>query len=219
MSVLSVFWELNQDIFVIEFKSINLEHFNGGLVKSLHLILLVLLGLVLTLSAQETARLQVIHNAADPAAASVDVYLDGTLLLDDFGFREATAFIDAPANTPINVGVAAGNSSSAADTLKNFALTLEAGKTYLAIADGVLNPDIFRDNPDGLDIGFTLYPYDMGRESGEDMSKVDLNVFHGSTNAPTVDVVARGVGTLVDNAAYGDYTGYFSVPAASYTLD
>jgi hypothetical protein len=174
---------------------------------------------VFTLSAQETARLQVIHNAPDPAAASVDIYLNGALLLDDFGFRKATPFIDAPANTPFDVGVAAGNSSSAADTLKNFTLTLEAGKTYLAIADGVLNPDNFPDNPDGLDIGFTLYPYAMGRESGEDMSKVDLNVFHGSTNAPTVDVFARDVGKLVDDAGYGDFSGYFSVPAGSYILD
>ena len=30
----------------------------------------------------QTARVQVIHNSADAAAASVDVYLDNTLLLD-----------------------------------------------------------------------------------------------------------------------------------------
>ncbi len=183
------------------------------------LLLILLLGIVVTLPAQETARLQVIHNAADPAAASVDIYLDGAELLGDFGFREASAFIDAPANTPINVGVAPGNSTSAADTLKNFTLTLEAARTYVAIANGVLTTDDFPDNPAGLDIGFTLFPYDMGQESGTSAANVDLNVFHGSTNAPAVDVVARGAGRLVDDAAYGDYTGYFPVAADSYTLD
>jgi len=44
-------------------------------------------------------------------------------------------------------------------------------------------------------------------------------VLHGATDAPTVDVIARGVATLVDDAAYGDITGYISVPPAAYTLD
>ena len=44
-----------------------------------------------------TARLQVIHNAADPIANEVDVYINGTLTLDNFAFRTATPFIDVPA--------------------------------------------------------------------------------------------------------------------------
>ena len=176
-------------------------------------------GDVVALPALTTARLQVIHNAADPGAASVDIYLDETRLLDDFAFRAATPFIDAPANTPVNIGVAPGTSSSVSDVLASFEVTLSAGKTYVVMANGVLAPDDFAANPDGLNIGFSLYPYDMGREAGESMDKVDLNVFHGSTDAPAVDVIAQGVGTLVDNAAYGDFTGYFSVPAASFVLD
>ncbi|MBE0645385.1 MAG: DUF4397 domain-containing protein, partial [Bacteroidetes bacterium] len=49
--------------------------------------------------------------------------------------------------------------------------------------------------------------------------EVDLKVLHGATDAPAVDVIARGVGTLVNDAAYGDMTNYFPVPAGSYTLD
>ena len=51
------------------------------------------------------ARLQVIHNAADPIADEVDVYLNGTLALDNFAFRTATPFIDVPAGVEINIGL------------------------------------------------------------------------------------------------------------------
>jgi len=166
----------------------------------------------------QTARLQVIHNAADVLAEPVDVYLNGALLLNDFAFRTATPFIDAPAGAPINIGVAPGNSSSVNDTLKNFTLTLTENETYVAIASGVLDPNYYASNPDGRNITFTLFIKSMARENGT-TSDVDFFVLHGSTDAPTVDVHARRKATLVDNTAYGDITDYITVPAASYILD
>ena len=168
---------------------------------------------------EPTARLQVIHNAADKAASSVDIYLNGNLLLDDFGFREATPFINAPAGVLLNIGVAPPTSSSASDTLKNFQVTLNAGGTYVAFANGVLDPGMYASNPDGKSTAFTLFVKDMAREAAQDTSKVEFFVLHGSTDAPTVDIIARGVATLVDNASYGDITDYLAVPASSYTLD
>ena len=166
----------------------------------------------------QLARLQVIHNAADVAADPVDIYLDGALLLDDFGFRDATPFIDAPADVSINIGVAPGNSVSVADTLKNFTVNLANGETYVAIANGVLTPGSYAANPNGRSTAFNLFIKAMARESGTS-SNVDFFVLHGATDAPTVDVIARGVATLVDDAAYGDITGYINVPAAVYALD
>ena len=46
-------------------------------------------GLAGSLMAQ-TARVQVIHNAADLQRARVDVYLNSDLALNDFQFRTAT---------------------------------------------------------------------------------------------------------------------------------
>lgn len=166
----------------------------------------------------QTARLQVIHNSADVLASQVDVYLNGTLLLNDFAFRTATPFIDAPAGVVINIGVAPGNSASANDTLKNFSVTLDNGGNYIAIANGVLNPGSYAANPDGRSTAFTLFIKEMARETGLG-SDVDFFVLHGATDAPTVDVIARNIASLVDNAAYGDITNYLSVPAAEYTLD
>ena len=186
--------------------------------KNFQYFLIAILAMLIGSAYAQNARLQVIHNAADPGAVSVDIYLNGTLLLDNFGFRAATPYIDAPAGTPINIGVAGPNSTSAADTLKNFNVTLTENETYVAIANGVLDPNSFASNPDGRSTGFTLFVKTMAREMGKS-SDVDFFVLHGSTDAPTVDVLARRVATLVDDAAYGDITNYITVPAASYILD
>ena len=58
-------------------------------------------GKVKALPAMNVARLQVIHNAADPAADRVDIYVNDKLLRDDFEFRTATEFMDAPSNEGI----------------------------------------------------------------------------------------------------------------------
>jgi hypothetical protein len=186
--------------------------------KTLKILLTTILLTGLNFTFAQTARLQVIHNAADPGAVAVDIYLNGTLLLDNFGFREATPYIDAPAGTPINIGVAGPNSISAGDTIKNFNVTLTPNETYVAIANGVLSPGSFASNPDRRSTTFTLFIKAMARENGTS-SDVDFFVLHGSTDAPTVDVLARRVATLVDDAAYGDITNYITVPAASYILD
>ena len=56
----------------------------------------------------------------------------------------------------------------------------------------------------------------MAKEMSSDSTKVQFFVFHESTDAPTVDVIARSIATLVDNAGYGDLTDYISVnPALS----
>lgn len=47
---------------------------------------------------------------------------------------------------------------------------------------------------------------------------VGLLAYHGSPDAPTVDVVAAGVGVLVPGLTYTDVAGYLEVPAATYTL-
>ncbi|HRN35634.1 MAG TPA: DUF4397 domain-containing protein, partial [Flavobacteriales bacterium] len=50
----------------------------------------------------------------------------------------------------------------------------------------------------------------------------DVLVFHGATDAPTVDVAETAVlggATLVDDLPYGEFAGYLEVPTANYTLE
>ncbi len=167
----------------------------------------------------QTARVQVIHNSADPAAKFVDVYLDDALLLNDFKFRTATPYIDAPAGTPITISIAPSTSVTVDDAIANFTYTLTEGDKYVIVANGVLDPGAFAVNPDGVSTAFNLFVRNEMRESSLDPNNLDFVFFHGATDAPTVDAIARDVATVVDNASYTTFTDYVSVPADKYIID
>ncbi len=167
-------------------------------------------------AAAQTARLQVIHNAADPAAAVVDVYVNGTRLLNDFAFRTATPFIDVPAGVALSVAIAPGTSTGVGDAVFTRSYTLPAGSRTQLVANGVLAPASFAPNPDGRATAFDLLVGGDALEAGA-AGAVRVRVVHGATDAPTVDV-RSGATVLVNDAAYHDVTGYLSVPPASYRL-
>ncbi len=165
--------------------------------------------------AAETARVQVIHNSADMAAEVVDIWLDDMLLIDDFKFRTSTPFIDAPANTEFTISVLGSNSQSPENPIWSQNYTLENGETYLLIANGIVVPDGYSPSTP-----FDIYVYPMGREEASSMGNTDVLVFHGSTDAPTVDIVETGVGagTIVNDLMYGDFAGYLELPTDNYRL-
>lgn len=163
-----------------------------------------------------TARVQVIHNSADAAAATVDVYIGGALAVDDFAFRTATPFIDFPAGVETEIAIAPPTSSSADEAIATFPVTLARQETYIVVADGIVSPEGYDPAP-----AFGLEVYDMGREAATDGANTDVLVHHGSTDAPTVDVVevGAGAGTIVDDLAYTDFQGYLELPTADYVLE
>jgi len=167
-----------------------------------------------------TARLQVIHNSADAAAASVDVYVNGGLLIDNFAFRTAWGYNDVPAGVDLQVGIAAGNSTSAADTIPGLGATfnLADGVAYVLVANGIVSGAGY--NPVQP---FALYPFGPARETATSgAGNTDIVVFHGATDAPTVDVgetAVLGGATVVDDLAYGEFAGYLEVPTDDYVLE
>ena len=167
-------------------------------------------------SIAQTARVQVIHNSADAAAAEVDVYINTDLALDDFAFRTATPFLDLPAGVEINIGVAPGNSTGVGDVLLTVPVTLMADEKYIVVADGIVSPTGYNPAPP-----LSLQVFPMAREMASDPANVDILVHHGSTDAPTVDVVETGVGagTIVDDISYTEFQGYLELPTADYVVE
>jgi len=153
------------------------------------------------------ARAQIVHNAGE--APVVDIYINDDLLLDDFSYRTATPFVDVPTNTTLTVGVAPPTSTSASDAIATFDVMFEDGEKYIIVAEGLLSG-----NP-----GFTLNVYDEAQEEAEEDDEFDLLIHHGSPDAPAVDVVARGVGTLAGDISFGEFEGYLDVDPTSYNID
>ncbi|MFM7153494.1 MAG: DUF4397 domain-containing protein, partial [Bacteroidota bacterium] len=164
-------------------------------------------GAVVQLPATPTARVQIIHNSPEP---TVDLYVDNAQLADNFEFRTATPFIDVPSDRALTVGVAGANSASAADAIATFPVNFETGKSYVVMAGGVVGAT-------GA-TAFNLFVNGNAREAGTG-NNVDVAVFHGSPDAPAVDVDAVFVAdNVVSNLSFGQFTGYLSLPAAKYDL-
>jgi hypothetical protein len=161
------------------------------------------------------ARLQVIHNSAATDADTVDIWLDALNLLDNFGFREASAFVDAPAGAEFTVSVAGPNSTDTAGALYQQNFILESSKTYIAIASGVIGGGTYTPATP-----FSIEVITDAQEDSENASEVDVVVWHGSTDAPAVDVVETqvGAGTIVDDISYGEADGYLMLAPADYDL-
>ena len=162
----------------------------------------------------QTARVQVIHNSADAAAAVVDVYLNGGLLIDDFAFRTATSFIDAPAGVEIDLDIAPSISADVSESIFNKKVTLTEGETYVLVASGIVSGSGYSPS-----VPFDLFVYPMGREIASGETNTDVLVFHGSTDAPVVDVMEPNAQLrLVNDMAYGAFDGYLELPTADYSL-
>lgn len=177
--------------------------------------LLALAGIVLTATVYgQTARVQVIHNCADAAASTVDVWVNDILLIDNFNFRTASKFIDAPSGVPLIIGIAPSTSTDSSASLRRFPVTLAPSATYVVVANGIISATGYSPAP-----AFNLDVYAMGREEASIAGNTDVLVVHGSTDAPIVDVEVPGAGTVVNDLAYGTFNPYLELANANYTLN
>ncbi|MGV3637662.1 MAG: DUF4397 domain-containing protein, partial [Flavobacteriales bacterium] len=176
-----------------------------------------LLGMALATSVSaQTARVQIIHNSPDASLDDVDVYVNGDLAIDDLLFRSATEFLNLPAETTIEVGLARGNSTGAADILISTNFDLIENNTYVIVANGIVDATGYASAPE-----FSLDVYEPGRTAANGAGNTDVLVMHGSPDAPDVDVfeVGVGAGQIISGLAYGSFTDYLELPTADYTLE
>ena len=176
------------------------------------------LQIVVSEDADPSAQVQIIHNSADLAAAQVDIRFDGSFpdaSLDDLAFRNATSFIDLPAGQEVEVTVNDPGSSDASSPLYSETLTLDPGIRYVVIASGIVSGSGY----DPL-TPFSFEIFSQALQSASQSGNTDLLVYHGSTDAPTVNISEPVIGApLITNLSYGEFDGYLSLPTNNYVLE
>lgn len=162
----------------------------------------------------EAARMQLVHDSVDPAAALVDVYVDGVLVAEDVEYRTATAFMTFVADQDLEVAITEAGVANTEAELHSQTVNLDQGSANIAVVSGVADPGDYPDNPDDQDTDLTIYLFDDARESGDDDGFTDIVTFHGVLDAPDVALVAFVNGdetTIIETFRYGSFSEYVSI--------
>lgn len=162
-----------------------------------------------------TTQAQVIHNVADPAAATVDVWLNDQRIIDNFAFRTATPYVDLPANSDMTISVTAPTAMDTSGALLQRSFNLPRDSAFTIVAAGVSSNPIF-DSVKPLDL-YAAPAVTQARTTGE----TEVQVFHGVTDAGAVVVneLTVPVPGLIPSIAFGQFSGLVSLAPADYTLE
>jgi hypothetical protein len=146
------------------------------------------------------ARVRVVH--ASPDAPAVDVWVEGGRVFESVDFEEITDFVEVPAGT-YNVQVVPAGATE--PVVIEADLDLMAATDYTVIATDLLaniTPVILTASGGGPAAG-----------------NVWVRFFHGSPDAPAVDIAVTGGPVLFANVPFQTGTEYLEVPAGSYDLE
>jgi hypothetical protein len=153
-------------------------------------------------TAADDAMVRVIHGSPD--APAVDVYADGTAIVEGLAFGEITDYLAVPGATyAIRVCAAGSDGTDDANCPIIADLTFEAGTKYTVAASDLvaqIKADVFEDG-------------------NATAGAARVRVVHLSADTPAVDVRPDGGEPVVENLAYRDATGYLELPGGEYDLE
>jgi len=150
----------------------------------------------------DVARVRVVHNSPD--APSVDVRVDGGLAFADLAFGGITGYAELPAGS-YQIQVEPAGAAGAGPFVIDVSVPLAAGTDYTVIASDRLAsifPAVLTDT----------------NAAAPGAGNARVRFFHGSPDAPAVDVALLGGPVVLPNVAFGE-DGAIEVPAGGYDLE
>lgn len=156
-----------------------------------------------TASAQEDARIRVIH--ASPDAPAVDVYANGNPVLEGVAFPAISDYLSVPAGDYQIEVFPAGADPDADAPVIDETLTLAAGTDYTVAAVGEV-----------ANISAAVFEDD---NSATAPGKAHVKVIHASPDAPAVDIAVAGGPVLFPNLGFPNAVGPAPVDARTYDLE
>jgi len=162
--------------------------------------------------ADDTARVRVVHASPDAPAVDVTVAGSGDAIVDGAAFGDAAA-VDVPAGT-YTLQVRPDTEGNDGDVVAEFTVELAGGTAYTAFAGGYLTPG---DDPADAPFDLTV-AVDAGAGGGGVVETADLRVAHLSPDAPNVDVYVDDERALAD-VPFRAVSDYLAVPAGSRAVE
>jgi len=151
-----------------------------------------------------TAQVRVAHTS--PSAPDVDVYVDGTAVLEDVPFGAISGYLEVPVGEREVEITPAGDPDT---VVFSGGVPVEADTEYTVAAVGEIGDDVDEEFE-------PLVLEDDNSDPGDGSARVQ--VVRASPDAPAVDVTVAASGdAIVDGAAYGQ-AATAEVPAGEYTL-
>lgn len=154
--------------------------------KNIYTVIFCLLGLV-TANAQ-TTQVQFINNSADSAMSMVKVLMNNDLKKDSLSYRKATPFITTAGDSTYTITFESKRNAAKTVSLTQ---TLQAGKKYVLVLNGVTNDTAYERNPDSISTQLTIVLIDQSTLGTPSSDEVTLAFVSGSTDAPAYDLYAN----------------------------
>ena len=150
----------------------------------------------------ETAKVRVLH--ASPDAPAVDVYADGTAVLEGVGFGVISGYLEVPAGDHLIQVFAAGADPAADDAVIDATLTFAPGTMTTVAATNSLasiEAQVFADAPAPV------------------ADAVQVRIGHLSADTPPVDIAPDGGEEFVQGLAYPSVTDYLTIPEGQLDVE
>ncbi len=168
-------------------------------------------------NAQPQAYIQIIHNCADPALDSIDLYYNGVVVDSPMLFRTVfpgNGLYTVTADSPVVITIAHKHSYGVAtDSFRTFFIdSFQANHRYALFISGVFYTDSFAPNPGGRNIGLSLAVIDGLDSIASSDSVAAFKFFQGATDLDTVQALDR----LSQKQLFAS-TVYDSIPDTPYT--
>ena len=163
--------------------------------------------------------IQLIHNAADLMLNTFDVWLNDSLLIDNFVFRTATPILEVAGAKKITLAIKESNSSDPNNPLWSKEFILKSNDKHIMVASGIVSLTGYN----------SIKPFDVSiyndalKEASSGQNTAIL-VHHGVTDAPAINIsrVEKGsisIKQILSELTYASYGGYLDVLTNDYIYE
>ena len=160
------------------------------------------------------ARVQFIHNSADPANAQIDIYRSNNRVLDNLVFRGASGYLNVPSGVNWTLDVVQGSDSVNSEPLFTMNRSFVAEQSYVAVVAGNSSEGFTEERPLSIEI-------ESSRRQALVSNATDILFFNGATDLDEVSIFESAAldDNIFEGIPYASFSNYSSLPYTNYRLD